>query len=516
MKKSKKGLIAIIVMLLVILLILGGYVYSKTDLFKSSETLFYKYALQNLELYPEVKYDDMLQNIKEIQEKDYIASGDLKIKIDGDSEEVESMKAIEDLKLDYKTVKVGQNTESEINLNYSDKELLKISTKEETEKYGIKIDGIYDKYIAIENKDLDELFKKLEMESDEIPDKLETIDVYDLLYISQEDRNTIKQTYKDTLKNTITKDKFVAEKNVEIEVNNSNIKANAYKLKLTEKELLEMMKQILETLKNDELLLNLIESKIEKLNIKEAEDIKEDLKESIEESLNEIKLDIEDAEENNYLEIIVYESKGNTVKTELKVYTDGEEEAKMVLDLQKQDDKTTGELSMIEYDDEIMTFEITKVEKEEKDSKKLEYEISMEVEGEEIAIICKTETNGNGNKTEMSFGNDEVKLGFESNQKVEYKSENIEKMNDENTIILNDKTQEELMKIFEELSNNAEKLLSEKVQLLGIDPTMITGTNSQSVQADADVKLYMDLMQKYQNGEITEEQLNNELQKLEL
>lgn len=520
MKMSKKSFCGILAILLVILLVLAGYAYTKTDLFKSSESLFYKYAAQNLELYPKMDYNSTLQNMNNLKEKDYTLVGDMKIKVNGNSQQVQSMKAIEDLKLDYKTVKVKQDSESEINIMYSDKELLKINTKSEENKFGIKVDGIYDKYIAVQNENLKGLFGKLGMETEEIPDKIETIDLYNLLYISKEDINTIKQNYQDIIKNSIAKEKYTSEKNVKTTINNTTVKTNSYKLKLTEKELIEIIKKMLETLKNDEILLNLVESKMKKINPVSTEFSKEELQDKVDKQINKMNSYLNNADEQNYIEIIVYESNGKTLKTEMKLFDDGEEEDKISIELQKDGDKVIAEVSQEESGKKIVAFTMTKIENNSGNSKNLEYECSVDEDGIKSIIAIKYVKNEENTNLDIKFGTDEAEITLEINEKLEFTSnEKIEKMNENNTIILNDKTQEEIAKIFEDVITNAQNLLVKKVQLLGINSSSFSGMNSSpldGIEENEDAQKYMELIEKYKNGEITEEQLNKEIDELGL
>ena len=185
MKMSKGKFLGILAILLVILLVLVGVVYSKTDLLKSPKTLFYKYISQNMDMYPKVDYNQILEEIKKMNEKDYTVAGDMQIKVNGEEQMVQALKGLEELKMDYKTVKSKQDVEAEINIMYADKNIAKINTKSEANnKFGIKIDGIYDKYIGIENKNLKDLAKKFGEDAEEIPNELEKVDLYDLLYIS--------------------------------------------------------------------------------------------------------------------------------------------------------------------------------------------------------------------------------------------------------------------------------------------------------------------------------------------
>lgn len=277
---------------------------------------------------------------------------------------------------------------------------------------------------------------------------------------------------------------------------------------------------MLETLKNDEILLNLVESKMKKINPVSTEFSKEELQDKVDKQINKMNSYLNNADEQNYIEIIVYESNGKTLKTEMKLFDDGEEEDKISIELQKDGDKVIAEVSQEESGKKIVAFTMTKIENNSGNSKNLEYECSVDEDGIKSIIAIKYVKNEENTNLDIKFGTDEAEITLEINEKLEFTSnEKIEKMNENNTIILNDKTQEEIAKIFEDVITNAQNLLVKKVQLLGINPSSFSGMNSSpldGIEENEDAQKYMELIEKYKNGEITEEQLNKEIDELGL
>lgn len=518
MKMSKKKYVGILAILLVILLVLVGVVYSRTDLLKSPSTLFYKYIAQNMEIYPKIEYNQILENVKNLNEKDYVATGSMNIKVNGNEDKVQVIKQIENLKLDYKTVKAKKDNETELNIMFSDKNIAKINTKsEDNNKFGIKIDGIYDKYIGIENNNLKDLAEKLGVKSSELPEKIKNVDLYDLLYISNEDINAVKGTYNDLLKEVINKEKYVASKNVETVVNKKSIKANAYSLKLNEKELLEIKRQFLEKIRTDELLLNLIESKAKKIN---ENTTNEKIKKEIDKLINESNMDLKDAKETNYTEIVVYESRGQTVKTEVKNFKKEKEKEKLEINLDREGTKLIADIIGIENNKKISESIINKDESFTENMKNFKYEVNVDEEGAKAKLNIEYTKSDDNINLNITSGTDEIDISFIINEKIEYTSdEKIEKMNDENSVILNNKSKEEITTLMQEVMQNAQKYLVEKAKAFGMSESIFEGFGMKSqdgVEESNDARIYMDLMEQYQNGEITEFELNQRLNALGL
>ena len=74
--------------------------------------------------------------------------------------------------------------------------------------YAVQSDMLNDKYIAVENNNLKELAQKLGMDEENIPDRIEQVNAYDLLYVSKEDRKEISNKYKEVINDKINKNNY--------------------------------------------------------------------------------------------------------------------------------------------------------------------------------------------------------------------------------------------------------------------------------------------------------------------
>ena len=157
--KNRNGGKAIIIVLLIILLILaliggGAYIYLATDLFKTPEQLFKKYMLSNIieMTQTEIKPFDDIEKRSESELTEY----SLKLGVDAEKLEMEDMKKL-DINFALKTDWPNKNEEIDIIINKDEEEYFKGHMALTNETFGIKIPDIYDKYVAIENRD----FKKM-------------------------------------------------------------------------------------------------------------------------------------------------------------------------------------------------------------------------------------------------------------------------------------------------------------------------------------------------------------------
>lgn len=347
---KKKKLLIIIPIILILLLIIGAggfaFIYFKTDFFKSPKDLFYKYVGQTINFSGDFNYDKFLSDYKSISEKSSKSTGEINMFLNTDvAETKEIANIINKSKLTYNLSRIPKEQKSYITIgaNYDSKEFTRFEGIAHGDYYGIKCGDLFDKYIYIENNNLQALAKKFGINDSSIPDKIKKIDIYDLLYISQDTRNKIKDTYYKLLDSKLDESKFTIEKNVETLVNGETLKTNSYTLELTQKETYEILISILETLKNDDTCLNLIIEKSEKSNFKDSFEKSMNyrssysgifgtyidtptitfdtnyLKEQIQNSIDNLNDELKLCEDSNKVKLTVYSYKGDTVKFEVNI-----------------------------------------------------------------------------------------------------------------------------------------------------------------------------------------------------
>lgn len=512
--KSKKKAIAIIFVLIILALgAAAAYIYFFTDLFRTPEDLFYKYVGKAAKIESQYDYQDLLEELEASQTKSYKGKSNIGIELKGNSylakQEQSTYNLINGIGLEVETKsKPNENKSSyDLNVKFAGTNLVNLEVVKDKDIFGVKSDLLDSKYIAVENNNLKDLMRKLGVSTTNVPDKIETIDIYKLLYISKEDQDKIANTYKDVIKNNISSDKFVKTENVNKKVNGADINTTAYSLKLNEKDFLNIMTKVFETLKDDDTMLNLIVDKMNTIinlnptiqtymnnksiySSKITESLtKENLKQYIDEAIKGLK-GIETSNNNLSVEFVVYESNFETVRMEFKV----NDEVIMAFDFSNKDNKQhitmyaqeTGKLS---YDysryalsNRTKSSELVKLMEVETKTTKNNDEIKSEGEitaysGNEklFKLVFDVSTKGkvgqgkNNQTCKMNIETEDISIGFTIDSEIEYTDNvEIEDLNSKNSNILNDMSKEEIQKLFNKIAQDFEKNLQKKFTGFGL------------------------------------------------
>lgn len=495
--EKKKIIIAVIAISLFIVIAIGA-VYAFTDVFKSPKELFYKYLAQNIQTLEEFNYDEVLNDYKNMSEKSYITTGEISLDISSEdtqiqeiSNEINKMK----IKTEEKNMPKESKSYKDVKLDYDNNNLIQASIIKNNEIYGIKSDILHEKYISVENNNLKQLAQKLGIDENSIPDKFEQVNIYDLLYISKEDRDKITGNYKEILDKELPKNKYKVEKNVEVEINNQKTKANAYILKVDEKETINLIIKLLEKLKEDDLTLDLITEKVNKANINSIIDedkklSKDKIQQKIEETLENLKEDLEDADEDE-LTIKVYEENGKTIKTEILVNED-------IIMLEKYKDNNENYIVIKLQEDGSQTFSIiTKyIEKEENETKTVTGNVTIKEEYSEdisfdfeIATKGKIGTRESQTNANISFDVEDTKIKIQINQTIDFSQKiEIEDLDENNSIKINSMEENEIQNLYKQIYTNIQEQMNKKLKdekLAGLI-NIILGTNEEKPHYDLD------------------------------
>lgn len=512
--KSKKKIIIISAIASVVVVVAALVVlYFTTDIFKTPKQLFFKYMGRELKGETNINYNDMLEELKTSKEKSYTSNSNLKLEIDAeDDNEAYDIVNNLDLNLEQSVQPKENKSYNKVNLEYDEKELATIELVQNGDTYALKSDYIdEDKYIAIENNNLKDFLKKMGADEDiieAIPDKITTLDLYELLYVSKEDQKTIMETYKKFIDENISDDNFKVNNKVDITINGENKKTTQYTLTLNEKEAVTIAINFMNTLKQDEVTLNLVIDKYNKyientvagismMSTKNAlknssslfddEDItmtKEKLTKYIDEAIEELEDEKEDASEDSTMIISLYQAKGKVCRTELTV----EDKKIITIDQYKSNDRN--------YIEIIVPTEKTLYTKRRRETieNKVIIDYTTKKQNEEnniegnIKVIEDSEEQGNFkfnitekgkigkgvNETniELSATVEENTVKVKLNNKTECKDDiEIIELSDnkDNVVTLNEMSKTEISELFEKITTNFQTKLYEKIQDIGLD-----------------------------------------------
>lgn len=338
-KSKTKKVILIIIIVLIVLILLGGgifaYTYFFTDLFLSEKQGFYKYIAKNSELLEIFKDEDLSKYLEKIQNEAYSNDGEFSISLTGDIDE-ETKKITDEIQKHKITLKSNVDNSSkyssqELKLKYGEKDVISGVFINKDDYLGLKVNDIgLNKFITLENNNLKQFAKNLGLTDEQIesiPDKIDFENLQRQEIFSKEELIEIKDRYLKVITDNLTEDMFSKK-----EENGESV----YTLTVTEESGKVIFIALIDTLKNDEELLNKMKQVyIEQMNAteEEAQSLIDNLKNSLEEAKNDLngsssnvsnewQLEQQETQSEN-LYINVYVSNRKLTKTEIFIENEG-------------------------------------------------------------------------------------------------------------------------------------------------------------------------------------------------
>lgn len=421
---KKKIILAII--LVVVLLGAGfAYAYFATDAFKTDKELFFKYVgsdiLENFADEDLTKYNEKFLNTSSSYE------GEAKITTNM-PETLETNTANEiKVDIDGKNDRVRNRTEMTMDFDFSAGVVIPISLKVEEDTIGIQINLLDSKYIAVKNENLKDLAEKFGIDPTTIPDKIE----FSSNEFTDEEVNSLKEKYKAFFDENLTDELFTQEK-----VDNTK----TVKLEMTADRFIDILTKLMQTLRDDEIILGKIADK-------------DSYQKSIDAQIEELQK-IETTDTDKFVMNLYIKNK--TVE-KYEVLLKEENETIMTVDIEKTDGKLS--IKIYEYDELLgeMTLSKTKTESD------LSYDISMKLydEGETVELALSLKY---GNLVALDNVTESLEFTLSSNDSTITSGINVtvtfdptvevEELNEDNATILNDATDEELQMLIYRIYQN--------------------------------------------------------------
>ena len=421
--KNKKALIVIIV-LLIILAVCGGafaYVYFATDLLKSNSQMFSKYGtMLDMELY-NFFYDENIKTYYTNKSaNNYENTGVLRVKSGGNTD------INTDLNLTFKgaTDVDNDNFEQEITINYSD-----------SEKFAFKLVK-NDKMLALgSNENLDELSNKLGIDEEmKVPNNIKL----DKSSITVQNIKSLVTKYIGKLAGQLSESNFTKNNNT------------SYTLTIEKDNLKNIMIYCLNEAKNDSEI-------IEMLGM--SDDIS-----TYQDNIDQEIGDLNEQDFSNTSIKITLTSTENGVEADVEINTDEDnvgfsvilERGKNITIADVLTEETTATPNNIEYT-------ISK----EKSASKSKYTITSSEENYSLEIGFELDSisdNGATEKVYVSYDVNDVQFNVEYNNAITFKDVTVTELNGENSIALNDYSQEELSSLLQQLLVQVITVNSQKIQ----------------------------------------------------
>lgn len=442
-------------------------------MFKNNDELFYKYAYQNFEILKVVDTNFLDGYIAKISNATYKGTGKLTVKTQNNNHENSDTDQFDTLVNNFSLTYDTQSNLPEkkiyidAKLNYNNEEQFETKFVKTGDLYGIKSDEVVNKYLALDNNELKEVFTKMgSKDVSIIPNKIGKIDYNSIVKMDSEEKSRIINKYQNVLESQIPKNHYEKQENVNIKVNNQNILANGYKIKLSSTEYLTIKTRMLETLMNDDETLNMINKLIQ---MDDSFVIK--IKEKLQDKINELKK--ANPDDNDTLTITVYESNRKLVKTEVETdsdiyeiennYTDNNQKVTIEKTNKKDSSKVTN----------------TIIERKTTDSENsLSIESSTKEDDKEInKFVANIAINGSLNSDKLDTT---LEIGTNANNKIDQikyadKKEfdvdiTPEELTDDNSATINDMTLENVNNLNSSIKERLKYLYDSKITALGFNP----------------------------------------------
>lgn len=434
---ARKTRIAVMIMAIVlaILIVIGilGFLYLKTDVFKTNEELFAKYFMKGFDAIDVIKNEDTLgiENILETNKYTSELKGNVEYTTNLGTDSEDKNSSINQIGINVKSDidKTNNYKYQDISISSENEKYVGLEYLKENKNYGVRLNDV--KQFISNDDEENKLFKDIGIENFNII-TTET-DIKSILDFTEEEKQTLMNTYAGTITANISKNKYYKQTNTLITMENGDVQTNAYGIKTTIEEYNNLYIKILEKIEKDEIILSRIDS-IEKAikqkypNYESGKSMRDKFVASIEEKIQNIQ---NNNIGNDEIKIIVYENKGNTVRISIEKPTE-----KIIMDIYN--NKIKIDISELGYETTEKTIKIEKDNTENENNIVVEYENKKNDETLKNIQLNYTQSlkdNDNINKKlKLLISNKKYEgiLNFENNIQIVQNFENQVKLDKDN------------------------------------------------------------------------------------
>lgn len=478
-KKRITILISSIVLVILIISLTLVLLYKNTDMFKSNKTLLIKYMMKNTENIENVVGTLENNQYKEkLNENKYTNNTTIKI---NHTENIGTSLENTNSTINQLYLSLEGKVDKNSNYNYQDIKILNndnepqmsIEYIKDNNTYGIRFSDLFNQYILVDNENLKKLYENLGKEQEiltNIPDSIDLEnDIFGKLSFTKEEKDIIEEKYRNILEKEFENQNITKQKNQIITINEQKLVTNAYTIKLTKEKLNNIFLKILEEVKQDEVILskfedigNILNSYYAIIGESNQTNLKDKFIEDIEKKIDEINRTNIGQDETS---IIVYEDNRNTVRTTIK-YTDYEVNIDSIgsqgnlyaqFKIERAKQKQTNTITLVEQNNNL----------------NIDIEQNNEDKIKKINFVRNTQMdeNNNSQKIEMKYedGTDKIEANIEQNVKLVNESNNLPKIQENNSVKLNDLDKERLQPLMQRIKTSLNEKINETFTSKGIE-----------------------------------------------
>ena len=482
MDKSKSRIIIIIAIILIVFSAIGAtfaVLYINTDLFKSEQEMFYKYMNQNKDIIEIFDISKLTEYSKKRESLPHTYESSLIYDVKNSETSTNTdnpQKGSLQLQISGKKDSIKNNESTDIKIKYGDTDLFHINSIKNDELYGILSEEIITKYIAVKNENLKEFLSKLGdystwlgiEDNNELPDKVQFNSCSELFSLTENQKKDIVNIYKSILNNNIPKESYKKQKDIPLLLNNNNINTTTYTLTLSESDVYVLLKNILETSKDSEVIINIIKEKARVLgyNNNQIDSLIKEYQEKIQGFIDDIV--IGEKTEDEAVKVILYTANKQLLKTEIILY----ENTTVGLLYEQNDMQKKVNITVNKKDNtDQALIEIIRNISTEKYNVKIT--ANLMINNSEFKIVCEIDSDIDVSSDKMKnsislvLNNGTGVYRTDYNNSEDYSSNvEVDKLDSSNSVTLNNYAGEEIQKLMQAIEGRIGQVVQEKMQLL--------------------------------------------------
>lgn len=283
MKKNIKIIIIVLISMLVLTIAAFAVIYFETGLFKTNKQMFNKYISQT-DINSVINLEDTTVFAQRILNDAHSSNGKLAIVVKDLSDDEEEIMIDEEIDYQTKIDLQNKKAEGKFDISQDGEQKLTINYLNNDDLYGFQFEDMIKQFIVIDNNSIKDLTQKLGIDNEKTPDKVDAIEKnQEKNFVDSKDKlKEISKKYIDIIIDQIPEENYTKIKKENIIVGNKEIKASGYRLTLNQKEIIDIIIELLNAAKQDGDLFNVINDNLDdKITV-------EEYKEQIQKIANEI------------------------------------------------------------------------------------------------------------------------------------------------------------------------------------------------------------------------------------
>ena len=455
-KKTRITLIAVTIVTAIILIIgIVMFLYLKTDIFKSNEDLFFKYFTTGFDALDIVKIDDNLGIENTLNTNKYTSNlqGKFEYTTNVGTDNEDKNSGINQIGLNIKSNidKTNNYKYQNILIGTENNNYIGIEYLQDKDNYGARLKDI--QQFVSGNDTEQKVLSDIGIQDISIVTK--DVDINSIFNFSNDEKQTLINTYSNIIKSNVSKDKYNKQINTLITMDNGDIQTNSYYIKMKLEDYNNLFVKMLQQVEKDEIILSKLDKLEEVIKTKYPEyNPNQSIKEKF---VNEIDSKIQNIQNNNIgneeVKISVYENSGKAVRISAE-----RAEEKIIID--NNNNKLKIKISELNTDTIEKTIKFEKNNTDTENKQKFEYE-SKQNDSVQKAIEVEL---GNTLKDDKIEKNLKISLQNKSYQGILTLDDQIQTVDNFDNQVTFEKDNIILSTLQEEQKNAIMEILKENIQ----------------------------------------------------